>query len=91
MRISYTFDDAPYFGGTGKSHHRCSLRFLSLPIIIVLIVVEVKWLRCNILSGDDCVCIHGWQDENHVIFPFVVVVVSELRDVAPPGLVEGSF
>jgi len=54
-------------------------------------VVEVKWLRFRILSGDNCVCFHGSQDENHVIFPFVVVVMSELRDVTPPGLVEGEF
>jgi len=25
------------------------------------------------------------------VFPFVIIVVSELRDVAPPGLVEGGF
>ena len=28
---------------------------------------------------------------NDVVFPFVIIVVSELRDVAPPGLVEGAF
>jgi len=59
VRISYTFDNAPYFRGTGKSDYRCSLGFLSLPIIIVVIVVEIKWLRFRILSGDDCVCSHG--------------------------------
>jgi len=91
MRISYTFDDAPYFGGGGKSDQRCGVGCLSLPIIIVVIVVEFKWLRFRILSGDDCVCFHGRQDVNHVVFPFVIIVVSELMDVAPPGLVEGWF
>ena len=58
VRISYTFDDAPYFRGTGKSDHRCSLSFLSLPITIVVILVEVKWLQFRILSSDNCLCSH---------------------------------
>jgi len=89
--ISYTFDDAPYFRGAGKSDHRRSLGFLSLPIIIVVIVVEVKWLRFRIPSGNDCVCFHGWQDEKNVVCPLVVVVGSEHRAVTPPYLVEGEF
>jgi len=62
VRISYTFDHVPYFGGTGKSDHRCSLGFLSRPIIIVKIAVENKWLRFRILSVDDCISSHGCQD-----------------------------
>ena len=59
VRILYTFDHAPYIGGAGKSDQRSRLGFLCLRIIIVVIVVEVKWLRFRILSGDDCVCFHG--------------------------------
>jgi len=59
MRISYPFEDAPYFGGTGKSDSRCSLGFLPLPVIIVVIVVEIKRLQFRIFSGDDYICLHG--------------------------------
>jgi len=59
VRISYTFDDAPSFRGTGKSNYRCSLGFVRLPIIIVFILVEIKWLQFRILSGDNCICSHG--------------------------------
>jgi len=49
----------PYFGGTGKSDHGRSFVFLSLPIIIVVIMVEMKGLRFMIISGDDCISSHG--------------------------------
>jgi len=58
-RPSYTFDDVPYFGEKGQSNHRCSLNFLSLPIIIVDVLVEIKWLRFRILSSDGCRCSHA--------------------------------
>jgi hypothetical protein len=54
-------------------------------------VVEIEGLRLRIISGDDCICSHGCQDGYHVVSPFVVVGVSELRDVAPLGFVEGRF
>jgi len=44
LRISYTLNDAPYFGGTGKSPYKCSLGFLSHPIIVVFIIEEIKRL-----------------------------------------------
>jgi len=59
VRVSHSLDDTPYFGGTGKSDHRCSFGFLSLPIIIVVIVVEIKGLRFRIISSDDCICSNG--------------------------------
>jgi len=58
-RVSHSLDDTPYFGGTGKSDHRRSFGFLSLPIIMVVIVVGVQGLRFRIISGDDCICSHG--------------------------------
>jgi len=91
MRISYTFDDVLYFGGTGKSDHRSLLSVHSLRIIIAVVMVKIKWLQFRILSGDNCVCSRGWQNDYDVVFPFVIVGVSELMDVAPPGLVEGGF
>jgi hypothetical protein len=91
VRISYTFDNAPYLGGTQLSDYRCSLGFLRLPIIIVVIVVEIKGLRLTIISGDDCIYSHGCQDGCHVVSPFVIVGVSKLRDVAPLSFVEGRF
>jgi len=81
----------PYFEGTEKSDHRRGFGFLSLPIIIVVIVVEIKRLRFRVISGDDRICSHGWQNVYHVISPFVGVGVSELRNVAPPGFVKGGF
>jgi len=81
ITISYAFNDVPYLRGTGQFNHRWSLRLLSLPIIIVVIVVEIKWLQFRILSGDDCICSCGLQDEYHVLCPEVVVSVSEFRDI----------
>jgi len=57
-RISYTFDNVPYFGGIGKFDYRCSLGFLSLSIIIVVILGEMKRLLFRIISGKNCVCYH---------------------------------
>ena len=91
MTIANTFDDALYFRETGKSDHRSSLGFLSLQIITVVIVVEIKWLWFTILSSDNRVCSPGGQDENLVVFPFALVGMSELRNVAPPGFVEGGL
>jgi hypothetical protein len=54
-------------------------------------VVEIEGLRLRIISGDECIRSHGSQDGYHVLSPFVVVGVSELRDVAPLGCVEGRF
>jgi len=59
VSISDNFDDAPYFGGAGTSDNRCSLGVLSLPMIIVVVIVEIKWREFRILSGYDCVCSHG--------------------------------
>jgi len=59
VTISYDFDVALYFGGTGKSAHRCRLGFLSPPHIVVVIVAKVMWLLFMNLSGDYCVCFHG--------------------------------
>jgi hypothetical protein len=84
-------DDTPNLGGTGKSDRSSSFRFLSHPIIIVVIVVEIKELRFSIIASDDCLCSHGCQEEYLVICPFVVVRMSELRNVAPPGFGKGRF
>jgi len=81
----------PYFGGTRQSDYRCSLCFYSLPIIIVVIAVEIEGLQLSIICGDDCVCSHGCQDQYYVVSPFVIVGISELRDVTPHGFVEGMF
>ena len=59
MRISYTFKNLQYLRGTGKSKYRCILSFLSLPTIVLVIVVNIKWRRFKILSGDDCVYSQG--------------------------------
>jgi len=56
MRVSRSLDDTPYFGGTGMSDHRLRFGSFSPPIIIVVIVVEIKELHFRIISGDDCVC-----------------------------------
>ena len=37
----------------------CSLSFLSLPIIIVVIVVEIEGLQLSIISSDECIWSHG--------------------------------
>jgi len=59
-RVFYSLDYMVYFGGTGKSDHRRGFSFLSLPIIIVVIIVEIKRLRFRVISGDNCICSHGW-------------------------------
>jgi len=91
MRSSHTFDHTPYFGETGKTDNRCSLNCLSLPIITVVIVIKFKFPWFRILSGEECICSDGWQDEYHVIFPFLVVGMIALRNDTPPGFVEGRL
>jgi hypothetical protein len=54
-------------------------------------VVEIEGLRLKIISGDNSIYSHACQDWYRVVSPFIVVGVSELRDVAPLGLVEGRF
>ena len=59
VRVPHSLGDTPYFGGTGKSDHRRSFGFLILPMIIVVVMVEIKGLQFRIISADDCVCSHG--------------------------------
>jgi len=91
MRIFQPFDNTPYFCGTRQPDYRCSLGFLILRIIIVVMVVVIEALRLRIISGDDFICSHGCQDAYQVAFPFVIVGVSELREVAPLGFVVSGF
>jgi hypothetical protein len=44
VRISHSVDKTPYFGGTGKSDHEHSFGFQSLPIMLVVIMIEIKRL-----------------------------------------------
>jgi hypothetical protein len=57
--ISYTPDNVPYTGGTGKSHHIRSVSCQRLPIMIHVIIVEINWLRLRILPSDNWICSHG--------------------------------
>ena len=54
-------------------------------------MVEIKRLQLRVISSDDCICSYCGYDEYHVVFLFVVVGVSDLRNVAPPGFLEGGF
>jgi hypothetical protein len=90
-RVSHSLEDIPYFGGTGKSDHRHSFHFLSLQMIIVVIMVDIMGLQFRIMPGDDCIYSHGSQHEYHVVCPFIVHCVSELRNVTTPGVVQSRF
>jgi hypothetical protein len=59
VRMSYTFDNVLYFGRTGESDYSCCLGFLKLPIVIVVVVIESKWLQLRINSGENCPYSHG--------------------------------
>jgi hypothetical protein len=57
----------------------------------VVIVIALEGLQLRIISGGECISGHGSHDRYHVVSPFIVVGVGELRDVAPHGVVEGRF
>jgi hypothetical protein len=73
------------------SEHQSSLAFVSLPMIISVIVVETDSPWFSIFRNDHLVCSLDSPDANQVVFPFVRIVVSDMRDVVPPGHFEGRF
>jgi len=58
-RVAHSPDNTPYFRGTGKSDHSHGFGALSLPIIIVVIMIEIRRLLFRVISGDNCICFHG--------------------------------